>query len=261
MNTKRTILVGAHRGAMCHAPENSIAAFETAIAMGAYRVEFDVRRSRDGQIVVMHDETVDRTTDGTGRVADLTLEELRRLRLGGSATETVPTLDETLACAKGRTRLLVEIKAAGLAEDVADRIEAAGMADACTVASFHEDELSRVRAYAAGRVATAYFLTDPERTASFDVRAVIERLGISLLVVWPRAATAEVVGAAKRAGLHVRCGLRDDLSYEETGALFARMADMGVDEIACGRPDWIARLAQAYAATVSRMNEQPGMVA
>ena len=86
--TNRTILVGAHRGAMCHAPENSLAAVETAIAMGAYRVEFDVRRSRDGEIVVMHDETVDRTTDGTGRVGDLYVAMTRptqRLRLIASA--------------------------------------------------------------------------------------------------------------------------------------------------------------------------------
>jgi glycerophosphoryl diester phosphodiesterase len=127
----RKILVGAHRGAMCHAPENTLAAFEKAIEMGTYRVELDVRRCKGGHIVVMHDATVDRTTDGTGPVAQKTLEELRRLRVGG--TETVPTLEETLRLAKGRCRLLVEIKETGLADDVVKLIADAGMADDCTV--------------------------------------------------------------------------------------------------------------------------------
>jgi glycerophosphoryl diester phosphodiesterase len=237
----RKILVGAHRGAMCHAPENTLAAFEKAIEIGTYRIEFDVRRCRDGHLVVMHDATVDRTTDGTGRVADLTLEELKRLRVGGT-DETVPTLSETLLCVRERSRLLVEIKDAGIAEDVVKEIVDGGMADDCTIASFLEDELQRVTV-CTPRIATAYFLTEPK---PFDPEAVIARLGVSLLVVFPRAATPEYIAAAKRCGLHVRCGFRDDMTYEETFAAFRRMADMGVDEIACGRPDWIKRMADEY---------------
>lgn len=243
---RRKILVGAHRGAMCHAPENSLAAFEKAIAMGTYRIELDVRRCRDGHIVVMHDAAVDRTTSGTGRVADLSLEELKRLRVGGDAGETVPTLRETLVCARGRSRLLVEIKERGLAEDVVAQIEEAGMAPDCTISSFEEDELLRVRECGNGRIETAYFLTEPKE--DFDPAEVIARLGVRLLVVWPRAATPEYIAASKRSGLHVRCGFRDDLTYEETFAAFRRMADMGVDEMACGRPDWIRRMADEYAA-------------
>ena len=236
MNQK--ILVGAHRGAMCHAPENTLAAFETAIEMGTYRVELDVRRCRGGDLVVIHDATVDRTSDGAGRVADLTLDELKRLRLGGT-DEAVPTLREALHCARGRCELLVEIKEAGLAEDVVAQIAEAGMAGHCTVSSFLEGELLRVRDLAP-RVATAFFLTEPK---PFDPEEVVTRLGVSLLVVWPRAASPEAIAAAKRCGLHVRCGFRDDLTYEETFSLFRRMAALGVDEMACGRPDWIRRMA------------------
>lgn len=237
----RKILIGAHRGAMCHAPENTLAAFEKAIAFDTYRIELDVRRSRDGQIVVMHDATVDRTTNGSGRVADQTLDELKRLRVGG--TETIPTLDETLQQVKGRCRLLVEIKDRGIAADVVARIAGAGRKDDCTISSFDEETLQQVKRCDPA-IATAYFLTEPK---PFDPEEVIGRLQVSLLVVWPRAATPEGVAAAKRAGLHVRCGFADNLSYDETYALFRRMADWGVDEMACGRPDWIRQMAEEYA--------------
>lgn len=237
----RTILVGAHRGAMCYAPENTLAAFEKAIACGTHRIECDVRRSRDGHLVMMHDETVDRTTGGRGRVADLTLTELKALRAGG--TEEIPTLDDTLACARGRARLLVEIKDEGIADDVVACIAAAGMEEACTISAFSEPTLLRI-AELTPRVATAYFHTRP---GPFDAAAVVARLGVSLLIVWPAAAVPAQIADARRHGLHVRCGLPDNLTFEETRALFTRMADMGVGEIACGRPDWIARLAAEYA--------------
>lgn len=237
----RTILVGAHAGARCHAPENTLAAIEKAIELGTDRIEFDVRRSRDGQIVLMHDATVDRMTDGTGRVADLTLDELRRLTVGG--TELVPTLAEVLAFAQGRSRLLVELKDEGITDEVVALITTAGMVDACTVSSFHEETLRRVKALSPG-MATAYFLLEPR---PFDLADVIARLGVSMLIVWPPAASPEIIAAAKQAGLHVRCGLRDDLTYEETFEVFRRMADTGVDEISSGRPDWMRQMAVKFA--------------
>jgi glycerophosphoryl diester phosphodiesterase len=240
---QKKILIGAHRGAMCHAPENTLAAFEKAIAFGTYRIEFDVRRCQDGPLVVIHDATVDRTTDGTGPVANFTLEALKRLRVGGEAAETIPTFQEALQSLKGRARLLVEIKDAGIAEDVVAQIADAGMEDTCTIASFLEDELLRVK-HCNPNLATAYFLTEPK---AFSAEEVIQRLGVSLLVVWPRAASAEIIADAKRCGLHVRCGFRDDMTYEETFAVFRRLADWGVDEIACGRPDWIGKMADEYA--------------
>ena len=234
------ILIGAHRGAMCHAPENTLAGFETAIAMKTHRIEFDVRRCKSGEIVVMHDETLDRTTNASGRVAEMTLAELAGVRAGGR--EPIPTLEQTLAMAKGRVKLLVEIKEAGLAADVVRLIDAAGMVGDCTISSFVEAELLATRAIEP-RLATAYFHTTP---GPLDPRAVIDRLGVSFLVVWARAADAQQLAAAKRCGLHIRTGFADNLTYEQTFELFRRMVDMGVDEIACGRPDWVGRMIEAY---------------
>jgi glycerophosphoryl diester phosphodiesterase len=105
-------LVVAHRGNSAHEAENTIPAFESAVAAGADVVEFDVRMTADDVAVVMHDPDVSRTTDGGGLVRDLHLAEIKRLRIGtadGGETE-VPTLEEALTCLSGRVAVDVEIK-------------------------------------------------------------------------------------------------------------------------------------------------------
>ena len=105
-------LVVAHRGDSAHEAENTIPAFESAIAAGADVVEFDVRMTADDVAVVMHDPDVSRTTDGAGLVRDLHLAEIKRLRIrtaDGGETE-VPTLEEALTCLSGRAAVDVEIK-------------------------------------------------------------------------------------------------------------------------------------------------------
>lgn len=113
------VFVIAHRGCWKAAPENSLAAIEACAGMGVDMVEIDVRRTADGHLVLMHDETVDRTTNGTGRVADLTLEEVRALRLKAGAGgpdaaltgQTPPTLAEAMLTAKGRMLVNLDAKA------------------------------------------------------------------------------------------------------------------------------------------------------
>ena len=242
----RALRIGAHRGAMCHAPENTLAAFDKAVEMGAYRVEFDLRRSRDGHLVVIHDATVDRTTDGQGAVGDMTLEEIRALRSHDKNVqgEKVPTFAETIECLRGRARLLVEFKDGGLAEQAVRQIEAAGVEGQCTLSSFDEDSLLEARRLNPA-VETAYFLVEPKE---FDAAAVRERFGAGLLIVWPRAATAEYLADARRQGMDIRCGFRDDMEYDEAYRQFCHMADMGADEFSSGRPDWIGRMIETYRA-------------
>src|SRR5262245_43462516 len=98
----------AHRGASSTRPENTTASFEEAIALGAQIVELDVRLSLDGVPVVMHDPVVDRTTDGTGFVHELTAAELASLRAGPGAA--VPTFAEVLEVVSGRAAIAVEVK-------------------------------------------------------------------------------------------------------------------------------------------------------
>lgn len=113
------MLVIAHRGASGHAPENTLAAFRRAIAMGAGFIETDLQLSRDARFVAIHDNTVDRTCNGKGAVHDLTLTELRRFDAGswfGSefAGERIPTLDEILEFSKKHDVVFyLELKPAG----------------------------------------------------------------------------------------------------------------------------------------------------
>lgn len=106
----------AHRGASGHAPENTIAAFDLAVKMKADYFEVDVQRSKDGRLVIMHDTSVDRTTDGTGEIRDLTLAQLKQLDAGSwfspaYAGERVPTLEEVLDRYRGKgIKILIELK-------------------------------------------------------------------------------------------------------------------------------------------------------
>jgi glycerophosphoryl diester phosphodiesterase len=101
----------AHRGASDHEPENTLRAFRRAIELGADKVELDVRLSRDGHVVVIHDQDVSRTTDGSGDVARLTLEELRHFDAGKG--ERIPTLHEVIDLVRCRCGLYIELKGAG----------------------------------------------------------------------------------------------------------------------------------------------------
>ena len=103
----------AHRGLWdAEAPENSLAAFQKAVDAG-YGIEFDIHKTRDGQVVVFHDDTLDRMCGVEGKIEDKTLDELRKLRLLGTE-QGLPTLEEMLALVNGRVPLLVELKGAAL---------------------------------------------------------------------------------------------------------------------------------------------------
>ncbi len=119
----RRPMVSAHRGGPTPGfPENSLEAFENALNFAPALIEMDVQRTADGYLVLMHDDTVDRTTTGTGRVDALTFGEIRALRLlneNGTATSyRVPTLAETLAWAEGRAVLMLDVKDVPFAEIV-----------------------------------------------------------------------------------------------------------------------------------------------
>ena len=108
-------LIIAHRGASGSAPENTLAAFSLAVEQGAQVIEIDVHMTADGYPVVIHDATVDRTTNGTGLVREKNLADLSRLDAGAwfsprFAGERIPTLEEVVAWAKSRVALAIEIK-------------------------------------------------------------------------------------------------------------------------------------------------------
>lgn len=117
----------AHRGASAHAPENTLAAFELAVQQNADAIELDAKLTADGQVVVIHDQTVDRTTDGSGRVGDMTLAQLRQLDAGSHFSldfrgERIPTLEEVFEAVGAKTLINVELtNYASLADSLPDK--------------------------------------------------------------------------------------------------------------------------------------------
>lgn len=122
----------AHRGATGYAPENTISGFDMAVDMKADYIEIDVQRSQDGELVVIHDTTVDRTTDGTGKVGKLPFDYLRSLDAGSwkgeqFTGEKIPTFEEVLDRYRGKVGILIELKAPelypGIENQVADALK------------------------------------------------------------------------------------------------------------------------------------------
>jgi glycerophosphoryl diester phosphodiesterase len=147
LTADRPLIIG-HRGAAADAPENTLAAFTLALAQGADGVELDVQLCADGVPIIIHDTTVDRTCDGTGRVADLSLAELRLLTIDN--VHPIPTLDDLFATFGRRTLYNVELKVLGrggdaLAAAVARAIAAHGVAEQVLISSFSPFTLRAAR--------------------------------------------------------------------------------------------------------------------
>jgi glycerophosphoryl diester phosphodiesterase len=138
-----SVLKIGHRGAKFYEPENTLRSFRKALELGANAVELDVRRTRDGELVVIHDAEVDRTTNGKGLVSGLTLEEIRSLDAGKG--EKIPTLEEVLDFLDNRVKILIELKEAGVEEKVLKLVHEKGLEKNVIIISFLEDALRRVR--------------------------------------------------------------------------------------------------------------------
>jgi len=143
-----------HRGAREVAPENTLASFGKALELGADGVELDVMLSKDNQLVVIHDYTVDRTTNGSGKVSDLSLAEIKALDAGswfgqGYAGERIPTLDEVFKALPAKSIINIELKSLSLfgqllEEEVIRLIETRGLTSRVIVSSFNPLSLAKV---------------------------------------------------------------------------------------------------------------------
>jgi len=138
----------AHRGANAVAPENTMAAFQLAMDQCADGIELDVMLSGDGQVVVIHDDTVDRTTNGTGRVREMSLQQLQSLDAGEG--EHIPALEEVLAQFGGKCLINIELKNFSsifdaLPHEVAELIIQYELVDSVIVSSFNPFNFRRIR--------------------------------------------------------------------------------------------------------------------
>ncbi|MGD2177623.1 MAG: glycerophosphodiester phosphodiesterase family protein [Anaerolineae bacterium] len=154
LNSQGTLNI-AHRGASAAAPPNTLAAFEKALELGADGIEFDVRLCADGVPVVIHDATVDATTDGSGPVTGMTVAQLKELDAGSPfdptfAGERIPTLMEVLETVGGQLLLNIELKSGALLDDRLERavvgaIERCALGERVLLSSFNPFALRRIQ--------------------------------------------------------------------------------------------------------------------
>jgi glycerophosphoryl diester phosphodiesterase len=203
-----------HRGARGHAPENTLLAFDLAFDLGAEGIECDAQLSADGRIVIIHDSTVNRTTNGRGLVGAMTFEELRSLDAGRllRLPQRIPTLEETLALVRRRGGLLnLELKAdsddeaVAVAEAVAPVLNALPADDhlraALLLSSFNLPAVSRMRDLTPwARTAALYGGRAWTRATMLETAL---KLGVEAIHPHPRILTEDTVRAAHEAGLQV----------------------------------------------------------
>jgi glycerophosphoryl diester phosphodiesterase len=218
-----------HRGASGHAPENTLASFALAAEMGADMVECDVHLSADGIPVVIHDDALERTTDGRGPVTAHTLAQLKTLDAGRG--ERIPTLDELLAWCRDRVPLSIEIKNGpiyhqGLPDQVVELLRKHRMVERATVISFDHFALRRAKELEPRLAVGTLFAARP-----IDGPAIARAAGADALLPHWAFATREVVEPAHAAGLAVSVW-----TVNEESALRA-VVEAGVDAIATDYPD------------------------
>jgi glycerophosphoryl diester phosphodiesterase len=209
-------LFAAHRGGSLLWPENSLLAFRGAIGLGADYLEFDVHLSKDGEVVVIHDATLERTTTGRGPVREQTLAALRALRLtdrtGAAVDEAIPTLGEVVAtAAQARRRMLLEIKPdergrryPGIEEKVLGVLDRHDMAGSTVVMAFEPETWRRLRELrpdvAAGALYSRGTLRSMGSTVARELRATRDA-GVSFVGLQHALVDADTVAAARTAGL------------------------------------------------------------
>ena len=225
-------LITAHAACRGHAPENTLAGVRAALALGADAIEIDVRCTRDGTPVLLHDSTVDRTTDGEGEIATLSLRQARRLDTGEG--ERIPTLREVLREVAGRALMVLEVKPAGIEEELLAVVRRARALDWCAVHSFLPRVVERVRRQEARMPCS--LLTDGRRVVDWgQLFAFALSLGAQGISVHHGVVTPELVRGAHLREL--RCSTwtvnrRDDVR---------RVAAAGVDAITSDYPDRVRR--------------------
>lgn len=189
-----TFLTIGHRGVMGVEPENTLRSFVRAQEAGMDAVELDLHLSKDGALVVMHDAEVDRTTDGSGAIADRTLAELRELDAGKG--ERVPVFEEVLDAV--RSPLQAEIKDVAAARALAEVMHRRGLAERVEVSSFHDEAVAEIASLVPG-VRTVLIASRWEAGVVDRATAV----GAASLALNIRRLTLEVVERAHAEGLRV----------------------------------------------------------
>lgn len=225
------ILTG-HRGAAELEPENTLLSIQKAIDLSVDQIEIDVHLTRDQHLVVIHDTTVDRTTDGQGAVADFTLEEIKQLDAGKG--ERIPTLQEVIDLVRGKVVLQIELKGPDTAEPVVRTIEKNNIENEVLLTSFVHERLREARRLNSSLALGALWSNPPDDACEQAVD-----MGAIGIHIQYKNIDAQLVQKAHAHGLLIRAWNPD--TVEE----IQQIIDLGVDAIGSNRPDLLIALGRA----------------
>ncbi|NNU15524.1 glycerophosphodiester phosphodiesterase family protein [Parvularcula sp. ZS-1/3] len=240
-------IVSAHRGGPAPGfPENAIETFERTLSRVPALIETDVRETSDGVLVLLHDETVDRTSDGSGDISDLTLEEVKALRLkdkDGRLTEfRIPTLDEALDAMRGKTILQLDVKRGVSLRKVARAVVAKGAEGHAAIITY-SDNGAIIAAQASPLLSVIASVDNSAHLADLERRGLPK----GRLVAWtglienPNAALYRVLGEKDVSTSGGAIGRLDRRAAAGERGLYAGLEDAGLDVIATDRPVEAAR--------------------
>lgn len=239
---EKKIFVQAHRGASGYAPENTMASFKMALEMKADYLELDVHLTKDGHLVIMHDETVDRTTDGKGAIKDMTLAEIKKLDAGIKYDkkfkgEKVPALEELLKTFAGKVKFNIEIKADECEEGVVKFIKKYKIEKDAMVSSFHHEYLQKVKELEPSIVTAGLVMMGPK------IKHLKNTIKADYLNIHESFLTNAVYDKARAAGLGVvvwTVNEKDSMN---------KFVQMGVDGIITNFPDTALHAVNASSST------------
>ena len=216
------MMIIGHRGAAALEPENTLLSIERAMDIGVDAVEIDVHLSKDKELVVIHDATVDRTTNGTGPVSSYTVQEIKRLDAGKG--EAIPTLQEVIDLIGKRVMLVIELKEEGTERAVVDLIIRNNLCDKACVISFRHRLVKTVKEMDS-RIKTGVLLVGSPVDACIATQASADALVMKYSFV-----DREFVKIAHKKGLKVFIWNIDDQDFLKP------YVDMGVDAIGTNDP-------------------------
>ena len=232
--------VFAHRGGRKWAPENTLSAFKKSLAIHADGIELDIHRCKSGELVVIHDESVDRTTDGTGLVKDLTLAELRKLDAGSKynpqfAAEKIPLLSEVLSLVDGKAIINIEIKNTpisypGIEDELIGMLENYKYPEKIMISSFDHQVLQAV-----GHKAPRYKLGLLDSAIIADLPGYAKTVGAKSWNPDVECARADAIKNAHEHGIEVHPWTVNDKNN------WQRLTSAGVDAIITDDPEGLMR--------------------
>ena len=239
----------AHRGFSAVAPENTLAAITQAVDAGATGCEFDVYGCRDGTVVLMHDKTVDRTTNGTGRIAELSWNEIRELDAGSWKNisykgQKVPTLRQALGILRGTNcQPVIEIKMEGISQQVIDDVRALEMVDQVAVIAFSQTVVREIRELEP-KIQCAWLCNKTLAGSSEEqadwLEAEAQSCNANILDLNYKMLSPNLVTELKRRGIHVWTYTVNEI------AVMRALSSWGVDSITTDRPDLLAKVQESY---------------